>query len=296
MLASTLLAYLVLRRGLRPLHKVATAAALINPMNLTRRLPEQDAPREVQDMVRAFNAMLDRIASGYERLSQFSADLAHEIRTPVGALIGQTQVTLKHTRSVQEYRHLLENNLDELDRLRQIAENILFLAQADHSTLTIARAPLPLQSELQKIAEYFEGPADENGLAFDVRATGSAFVNAPLCRRAINNLVANAVRHGAPRTSVRLLAAQDPEGATIAVENDGAPVPPEQLARLFDRFYRGEAARSRDTGSTGLGLAIVKAIMALHGGEARAVASAGRIRFELRFPAEGSGRTGPAAT
>ncbi|MDB6002226.1 MAG: sensor kinase protein [Rhizobacter sp.] len=285
MLASTLLAYLVLRHGLKPLRRVAEKAALINPINLTVRLPEHDAPREVQHMVLAFNAMLDRIATGYERLSQFSADLAHEIRTPVGALIGQTQVALQRARSADEYQHLLESNLEELMRLSQIAENILFLAQADHAGLVIDRAPLPLHEELHKIADYFEGPADENGMRFEVNANGTASVNATLCRRAVNNLVVNAVRYGAHGTVVRLIGTQDGDTATIAVENEGPPVPPEQLARFFDRFYRGDAARSRYTESNGLGLAIVKAIMGLHGGEARvSCPRAGVIRFELRFP------------
>lgn len=296
MLASTLLAYLVLRHGLRSLRRVAAKAALINPINLAVRLPEHDAPLEVQQMVVAFNAMLDRIATGYERLSQFSADLAHEIRTPIGALIGQTQVALHQARSASEYQHVLESNLEELNHLRQIAENILFLAQADHASLAIDRAPLALHGELQKIAEYFEGPADEGGLRFDVRATGVAYVNAPLCRRAINNLVVNAVRHGARGTTVRLIGVQDGDMATIAVENEGTPVPPERLERLFDRFYRGDAARSRYTESNGLGLSIVKAIMALHGGDVRASCpTPSSIRFELRFPATGAAAVDPIA-
>jgi two-component system, OmpR family, heavy metal sensor histidine kinase CusS len=285
MLASTLLAYFVLRHGLRSLRHVAAQAALISPINLTARLPDRHAPREVLDMVVAFNAMLDRIAVGYSRLSQFSADLAHEIRTPVGALIGQTQVALNRVRSDVEYQHLLESNLEELNRLHHIAENILFLSRADHDGLSIEREPLKLSEELQKIAEYFEGPADENGLRFEVRASGVALVNADLCRRAVNNLVINAVRYGKPGTTVRLIGAQDEGVSTIAVENEGASVPPEQLDRLFDRFYRGDAARSRYTESNGLGLSIVKAIMTLHGGEARVCCpSSESIRFDLRFP------------
>ncbi len=286
MLASTLLAWLVLRHGLRPLRALADKASEIHPINLAMRLPERDAPREIQQMVVAFNAMLERIATGYERLSQFSADLAHEIRTPIGILVGQTQVALHKARSVDEYQRVLESNLEELNRLRQIAENILFLAQVDHASLAIDRAPLGLAAELHKIAEYFEGLADEAGLRFEVSASGSAMVNAPLCRRAINNLVVNAVRYGAPGTTVRLVGLQTPEAAVIAVENEGPPVALEQLGRLFDRFYQGDAARSRPTESHGLGLAIVKAIMVLHGGQALATSpTPGLIRFELRFPA-----------
>jgi two-component system heavy metal sensor histidine kinase CusS len=282
---STLASGWVMRRGLRPLRRVADQAALIAPMNLDVRLPAHDAPRELQEMVAVFNAMLDRIATGYERLSQFSADLAHEIRTPVGALIGQTQVALNRARSPDEYRELLESNLEELNRLRLIADNILFLAQADHASLSIERTPLALADELRNIAEYFDGPADEAGLRFDVQASGSAWVNTTLCRRAIHNLVVNAVRYSARDTTIRLVGSEDAGGATIAVENDGASIPPEQLERLFDRFYRADATRDRPTESSGLGLAIVRAIMGLHGGSARVTcAPAGTIRFELRFP------------
>ena len=283
--AATLLSWAVMRGGLRPLRRVADQAALIAPMNLDVRLPAHDTPRELQEMVAVFNAMLDRIAGGYERLSQFSADLAHEIRTPVGALIGQTQVALHRARSPQEYEQLLESNLEELNRLRLIVDNILFLAQADHAALAVERAPLALAEELHNIAEYFDGPADEAGLRFEVQASGVASVNLALCRRAIHNLVVNAVRYATPATTIRLVGTEDDTGATIAVENAGPPIPPEQLARLFDRFYRADAARGRPAEASGLGLAIVKAIMALHHGQVSAsCAQPGVVRFELRFP------------
>ncbi len=289
MLISTLLVYAAVRQGLRPLHRVAAQAALINPINLGVRLIEQDAPLELQRMVAVFNAMLDRIASGYERLSQFSADLAHETRTPIGALIGQTQVALNRTRSPVEYQQVLESNLEELNRLRLIVDDILFLAQADHAGLNIERAPLAMADELQRIAEYFDGPADEAGLRFTIQASGSALANASLFRRAIHNLVVNALRYSTPDTTIRLIGTQDDTGSTITVENDGIPIPTEQLQRLFDRFYRADAARGRPAESSGLGLAIVKAILELHGGEARvSCADSGTIRFDLRFPGQGA--------
>jgi two-component system heavy metal sensor histidine kinase CusS len=179
----------------------------------------------------------------------------------------------------------LESNLEELNRLRLIVDDILFLAHADHAVLDIERTPIEMDDELQRIAEYFEGPADEAGLRFSVQANGSALVNASLCRRAIHNLVVNALRYSTPDTTVRLIGKQDDDASTITVENDGTPIPAEQLERLFDRFYRADAARSRPAESSGLGLAIVKAIMELHGGEARAsCTSSGTIRFDLRFP------------
>ncbi|RKF39433.1 heavy metal sensor histidine kinase [Paraburkholderia fungorum] len=285
MLAATLLAYYVLRRTFRPVREIATRAAQISPASLSVRLDSEAAPVELRQLTHAFNAMLDRLADGYQRLSQFSADLAHEIRTPVGALIGQTQVTLAKSRDVDEYQQVLESNLEELSRLSHIAENILFLAHADHAALAIDREPIDLRNELVRIADYFEGPADERGMRFTVEAQGMASVNPMLCRRAINNLVVNAVRYGANDTVVRLSGTQDEQGATVVVENDGAPIPDEQLNRLFDRFYRADAARSAFTESSGLGLAIVRAIMHLHGGTARVVCPVpGVVRFELRFP------------
>ncbi|MFM0172898.1 heavy metal sensor histidine kinase [Paraburkholderia sediminicola] len=285
MLAATLLAWYVLRRALRPVREIATRAAQISPTSLSVRLDSEAAPLELRQLTHAFNAMLDRLADGYQRLSQFSADLAHEIRTPVGALIGQTQVTLARTREPDEYQQVLESNLEELSRLSHIAENILFLAHADHAALSVEREPVDLREELVRIADYFEGLADERGMRFVVEAAGVASVNPMLCRRAINNLVVNAVRYGASDTVVRLRGTQDEAGATVVVENDGAPIPEEQLGRLFDRFYRADAARSAFTESSGLGLAIVKAIMHLHGGTARVACPApGVVRFELRFP------------
>src|SRR6185312_16300688 len=136
-----------------------------------------------------------------------------------------------------------------------------------------------------RIAEYFEGPADEAGLHFVVQASGSAVVNASLCRRAIHNLVVNALRYSTPGTTVRLIGREEDAVSTIAVENDGLPIPAAQLERLFDRFYRANAARGRPAESSGLGLAIVKAIMELHRGEARVSCTpSGTIRFDLRFP------------
>ncbi len=234
----------------------------------------------------SFNAMLDRLATGYERLLQFSADLAHEVRTPIGVLIGQTQVTLAHTRSESEYKSVLESNLEELERLGRIAQNILFLAQADHERQDIERTPLNIREQLETIATYFEGLADERNLSFEVHAEGQMWANAIMSRRAISNVVVNAVRYAEAGTTIRLTGSEDARGALIVIGNQGRPVAPDDLARLFDRFYRGDAARSEFTESSGLGLSIVQAIMRLHGGSASVSCSAdGWIEFTLRFAA-----------
>jgi two-component system, OmpR family, heavy metal sensor histidine kinase CusS len=285
-LITALLAWWVSSRGLAPLRKMADKAAEITPNTLSARLDVKNTPTELQSLAVSFNAMLDRLSSGYERLLQFSADLAHEVRTPIGVLIGQTQVTLAHTRNESEYKSVLESNLEELERLGRIAQNILFLAQADHDRQEIERATLSIPEQLETIATYFEGLADERNLSFDVQAEGEMFANAIMSRRAISNVVVNAVRYAEPGTTIRLTGSEDAQGAHIVIGNQGKFVSPEELGRLFDRFYRGDAARSEFTESSGLGLAIVEAIMRLHGGSASASCSAdGWIEFTLRFAA-----------
>jgi two-component system heavy metal sensor histidine kinase CusS len=286
-LVTMLLAYWVTSRGLMPLRLMADKAAEITPNRMSARLDVAHAPTELQSLAASFNAMLDRLENGYERLLQFSADLAHELRTPIGVLIGETQVTLAHERSVPEYRSVLESNLEELERIARIAQNILFLAQADHGQQPIERERLDLREELQTIAAYFEGIADERRITFDIDAHGHLLANPIMCRRAIGNVVVNAVRYATAGTVVRLTGQADAQGACIVVGNCGAPVRTEELARLFDRFYRGDAARSQSTESSGLGLSIVQAIMRMHGGSASADCTAdGWIEFTLRFPAQ----------
>jgi two-component system, OmpR family, heavy metal sensor histidine kinase CusS len=286
------LGFVVLRRDLMPLTRMSKRAAEITPTNLSTRLREEEAPAELRQLAGALNAMLDRLENGYEHLSQFSADLAHEIRTPVNILMGQTQVTLGQRRGVEEYEQLLESNLEELTRLSRIIDNILFLAQADHAGLKVERSAIDLREELQRIADYFEGVAAERDMHFQVQVADTAVCQANLVmfRRAVSNLVVNAVRYGDADSTIVIEAALAEENhanrhVVITVENRGTPMNRQQMERMFDRFYRGDKSRSEYTESNGLGLAIVKAIMTLHGGSADVSCDAsGCIRFSLRFP------------
>ncbi|WP_075258890.1 heavy metal sensor histidine kinase [Herbaspirillum camelliae] len=282
---TALLGFLLLRRGLQPLEAMSLRAAQITPDHLSARLDQEGMPAELRRVALSFNAMLDRLEAGYEHLAQFSGDLAHEIRTPINVLMGQSQVALGQRRSPEEYEQVLESNVEELQRLSRIVENILFLAQADHAALAVERSALDLQEELGRITDYFEGIADERGMRFEVQAAGQCQANLIMWRRAVSNLVINAVRYGQAGSTIRILVESDGQGSRIMVENRSEDVTAQAMARMFDRFYRGDRSRSAFTESNGLGLAIVKAIMALHGGTATAECPApGWIRFSLRFP------------
>jgi len=287
-LLTALLGFVLLRRGLRPLREMAAHATDISPARLHSRMSSKNTPVELQQLSDAYNAMLDRLAEGYQRLTQFSADLAHEIRTPVGSLMGHCQVALRQGRSADEYQALLASNLEELERISRIVESILFLARAEDTQAVVQRQPLQVHDELERVTEYFEGLAEERRIRLSIAGDATLHADPLLLRRALSNLVANAIRYADPHSEVQIDVASTATQCVITVENRGPALDPATLPHLFDRFYRGDASRRHNSDSNGLGLAIVAAIMQLHAGEASvSQPQPGRIRFALSFPVLG---------
>ena len=283
-LMAALLGHVVVSRGLQPVREIAAKARQISASHLDARPQLADAPTELLELAAAFNQMLDRVKDGVDRLSRFSSDLAHELRTPIANLLGETQVTLARPRSVEEYHALLESNVEELERLSRMIDSMLFLARADEARLALRLERMDVAIELHRIAGYFADIAAEAGVRLAVQ--GSAFVVADsiLLRRAVSNLVANAIRYTPSGGEVTMSAIQRPEQVAISVRNPGPAIALEVQARIFDRFYRGDESRPDSTSSSGLGLAIVRSIMQLHRGEAsvRSTLEDG-TEFELLF-------------
>lgn len=286
------LGYLLLRRGLRPLRRMADHAANITPARLDSRMGGADTPVELQQLEDAYNGMLDRLADGYQRLTQFSADLAHEIRTPLGSLMGACQVALRRSRTADEYQQLLVSNLEELERISRLVESILFLARADDAQTALNRQPVSAALEIQRVAGYFEGLAEERQLTLSAQGDCQLHADPLLLRRALSNLVANAIRYADESSCIEIRALSDGEHCRFEVENQGPPLSEAVLSKMFDRFYRGDASRQQASDSNGLGLAIVTAIMHWHGGKATVdVSRPQRVCFALVFPAvQGEGR------
>lgn len=289
-LAAALIGWAVARAGLTPLRQMAGHAGSITADRLAERLEADQAPPELRELATAFNAMLDRLGDSFRRLSDFSADLAHEMRTPVSNLMTQTQVTLSQARGVEEYREVLASNLEEYERLARMIADMLFLAKADQGLIVPTREAVDLAAEIDGLFEFYEALAEERGL--HLSREGGARVNGDrlMLRRALSNLLSNAIRHTPPggRIKVAVSPAPTPDTLRVRVENPGDPLPAEHLARLFDRFYRAEAARRHgDSGGegAGLGLAITRSIARAHGGELTATALADGNRFELTLPA-----------
>ncbi len=277
-------AFILVRRGMRPLAALAAHAAGIGIDNLGTRLDAARAPRELAPLVASFNAMLERLAAGFARLSQVTEDMAHDLRTPIGTLLGQTEVALGQERSAAYYHALLVSNQEELQRLSRMTDNMLFLARADHAATMIEPAWLDIATEFARVADYFDGLAEDRGLLVACTGAGRVWADPLLLRRALANLLANAVHYADAPSTIVLSSQADESGVTLAVENAGPAIAPDQLTRLFDRFYRADTARHDSSQSSGLGLSIVHSIMILHRGSAQAASINGINRFILNFP------------
>ena len=287
------LGYLAVRHAMGSLRDVIGKANDISTFRLNSRLATERMPSEVRELSTAFNGMLDRLEEGVQRLSGFAADLAHDLRTPINTLMVQAQVAISQPRQDEDYHALLASCIEEYQRLARMIENTLFLARADNAQLAVHLEMLDAETELERIRSYFEGVAEEAGIMLDIEARNVHVLADPiLFRRAVNNLVSNAIRHTPRGGVVRLLAEQPAEGAEVVVENTGPGIAREHLPHIFDRYYRADPARSAAGHSVGLGLSIVQAIMKLHSGEVNADSLPGlRTRFRIRFSAWQPGRT-----
>jgi two-component system heavy metal sensor histidine kinase CusS len=280
--AAIALSYIVVRGALRPLLRMTREAGRITMERLSTRLDEANTSPELRSLSVSLNRMLARLERRFQALSTYTDNLAHDLRTPLNNLRGQTEVMLSRTRTVEEYQALLASNLEEFERLGRMIEKILFLARTEDPQVALRKTELNLAEQLQQVAEYFEGLAAESGAVLRVQASGTVKADVELFRRAISNLVSNALRY-TPRDGVIELSTARAHGGTIvSVSNAGPEIAPEHLERIFERFYRVDPARSG--ASTGLGLAIVRSIMNAHGGTAAAESRDGVTRFHLHFP------------
>lgn len=279
------LGFLVARNGLRPLRQMAETASSISASHLEHRLEEQNVPQELKVLAATFNAMLERLRESFARLSNFSSDLAHELRTPINNLMGQSHVALSRVRNADEYRNVLESNLEEYDRLARMISDMLFLAKADNTQAPLHVEKLNLRAELGKVTEFYDALTEEAHLKIICEGEGSVVAAPIMAQRAIANLISNAIRHTPSGGVIRASIITLHDSIMLRISNPGSGIPAEHLARVFDRFYQVDDARERSEAGTGLGLAIVKSIMRLHGGDVSVVSEPGKeTAFTLQFP------------
>lgn len=280
------LGWMAVRRGLAPLHAIKREAAAITADRLYSRLPTESIPVELVDLAETLNQMLARLEDSFRRLSDFSSDIAHELRTPVSNLLTQTQVMLSRARTVNEYQDVLASNAEELERMAKMIADMLFLAKADNDLVVPNLEGIDLRVEAEGLASFYEAVAEENGVALTVDGNATVSGDRLMLRRAIGNLLSNAFGHTPRGGYVRILISiSDDRMATIQVENSGETISPEHLPRLFDRFYRADPSRKRLADGVGLGLAITRSIIQSHGGSVSVRSAEGVTAFELKIPA-----------
>jgi len=276
---------IAVRKGHQPLRDVSMAIKNITSENLDVRLDPNRVPIELEQLVISFNQMIGRIEDVFRRQANFSADIAHEMRTPITNLVTQTEIALSQPRTVKELEDVLYSSLEEYNRMAKMVSDMLFLAQADENLLIPERVPLDLQSETLKVFEFFEAWAEEREVKLCFVGQSSLISGDPLMiRRAINNLLSNAIRYTPRGMSVTVQVGEIDERVEYRVENPGTPIAAEHLPRLFDRFYRVDPSRQRKGENSGIGLAIVKSIVRAHGGKISVTSDSVATRFIIELP------------
>lgn len=277
-------AWWLVQRGLAPLQQFSRVAGKVTTQDLTHRLAVENLPRELSELAQGINFMLDRLDAGVQQLSQFSDDLAHELRAPLTNLMGKAQVTLSRARAPEDYKSALESSTEELDRLARIVADMLFLAQVSHPAARASFEAVSLADEAHRVMELFALSAEDKQLTLSLSGDACVQGDRLMIQRAISNLLSNAIRHSPDGSCISLLIEPHAKGASLSVSNPGVGIEAQHLPHLFERFYRADNSRARTEGGTGLGLAIVRSIMTLHQGQADVSSVPGGVTlFRLIF-------------
>mgnify|MGYP001154459612 CR=1 FL=1 len=272
-------------KGHEPIRSVSRQIQNITSKDLDVRLDPRSVPIELERLVLSFNHMIERIEDVFPRQSNFSADIAHEIRTPITNLVTQTEIVLSQPRSQKELEEVLYSNLEEFSHMAKMVSDMLFLAQADENLLVPESVPLDLQTETIKVFEFFEAWAEERDVTLRFVGQPSLVMGDPLMiRRVINNLLSNAIRYTPRGMSVTVQVSSQDDKVIYSVENPGTPISDEHLPRLFDRFYRVDPSRQRKGENSGIGLAIVKSIIRAHHGKISVTSDTVATRFIIELP------------
>ena len=281
--ASALIAIIVTRRGLRPLREMTKSLGRIGPDQLNERIGSAGWPRELQPLAIAFDEMLKRLNDSFTRLSQFSADLAHELRTPIANMMGEAQVALTRDRTAADYRETIESTVAECERLSRIVDNLLFVARVDAASEPIERKQFDARAAIEKITAFYQTVADDHHVTISCSGDGRIYADPDLFERVVGNLLENALRFTAEHGLISVALSKHNSDFEVRVSDNGCGIPAEHLPRVFDRFYRVESSRSSE--GAGLGLALVKSIVELHGGSAVIESNVGRgTTVKMRFP------------
>jgi two-component system OmpR family sensor kinase len=272
-------------RALAPLSRMVESARGLDAADAGWSLPTTATGDELDELGRAFNELLERLHLAYERQRRFASDASHQLRTPLTALIGELEVARRRERSPEEYRHVLDDAHAEAVHLREIIESLLFLARAETDAPCPNLRPIDLATWLPA---HLRNWSDHNR-GCDVRSEFPpppvlVLAHAPLLGQLLDNLLENACKYSAPGTPIRVAVRREPGAALLIVEDHGVGLAPEELAHIFEPFYRTPSAHLRGQPGVGLGLAVVQRIVANFCATIHAESEPGQgTRFVVRF-------------
>jgi two-component system heavy metal sensor histidine kinase CusS len=293
LLLAAAIGIVIVQRGLRPIAHLSDSARRVTASHLNEQLDPQDVPQELHGLVESFNTMLVRLEDSFRRLTEFSADLAHDLRTPLTSLLGRSEAALLHKRNADEYREALEANVETAQRMSALVSDMLFLARADHAQNALAYEKIDLRTEVERLIDFLGIIAEQRGIRLVAHGHADVLADRAMLQRALSNLLSNAIRHSPDGERIYVVIKREEHAVTVSVIDRGTGVSPEHASRIFDRFYRADPSRTRISGGTGLGLAITQSIMRMHDGEVSVKSEPGKCAaFTLTFPTRYKTRPG----
>ncbi|HGV3501982.1 TPA: Cu(+)/Ag(+) sensor histidine kinase [Providencia stuartii] len=284
-LLTVIIVYFLVIKGLKPLKEVSDKIKNVTSENLSIRLDPTSVPKELKQLTESFNQMIVKIEDVFVRQTNFSADIAHEMRTPITNLMTETQISLNKNRTKEELVEVLYSNLEEYNRLSRMISDMLFLAQADDNMLIPEKKLIHIKAEIELIFDYFEYLAEDNEIKLKLIGDAEPIMaDKDMLRRAITNLISNAIRYTPKGDTVSINISNIKNGIELIISNPGVKIPEEHLPKLFDRFYRVDKSRQRKNEGSGIGLAIVKSIILAHKGYITVSSDDYSTRFTLILP------------
>lgn len=273
---------------LRSLNHLIEQTHRINGTQPHQRIEAKSTNIEVEKLSSAMNSMLEKIQVNYDQLARFSEDIAHELRTPLNNLMGQTQIMLTQPRSQQELEQLLYSHLEEYERLSKMIDNMLFIARSEHSDYILKKENIDLSSLILELVDYFEFLAEDKQMKFVLHLEKGVqiYANAELLKRALSNLIVNAIDYGLENQDIVISTKAIAEYAHIEILTKNIFIDKQHLNHIFERFYQIESSRNFKAKTGGLGLSIVRSIMTLHHGEANAYNNSQGIVFSLKIKSQ----------
>lgn len=271
LLVSGAVGWFLADRAIRPFGHLATSAGRITALNLGEPIASPHTGQEVQRLVTAFNEMGDRLNQSFQQLRRFNADVAHELRTPLAILRGETELALSTSSTADDLRAVLSSNMEEIDRLTELVNQMLVLSEAESGGQVMAKEEFGLNDVLEDLVEQIRPLASMRGITFrdepfpDMLMAGDEL----WMRRAILNVLDNAIKYSSDNGVIEVRCRVDGAMARVEIRDYGIGIAPADLPRVFDRLYRADPARNRASGGLGLGLSLVKWVIEAHGGNVR---------------------------